>query len=77
MALASQLTNPEDPYQLVDDVALLLFGLTPTELVRQRMLDELLQGAEPWEWSMGDPQAEARIQDLIRLAFRLPDGQLK
>ncbi len=77
IAWANTLTNPHDAYALVDDTALLLFGLEPTELVRQRMLDELLQGAEPWEWSLFDPGAEAQIQGLIRLAMRLPDMQSK
>lgn len=77
LALGGSLSDPDDPYDLIDDVSLLLFGLSPTELVRQRMLDELLQGAEPWEWEFDDPSAEARIQGLVRLALRLPDAQSK
>lgn len=77
LAFAGQLQNPNDPYQLVDDIATLAFGLPPTELVRQRMLDELLQGAEPWEWSINDPNAASQLRYLLRLAFRLPDVQLK
>jgi len=77
LLLASEMTNPEDPLQLVDDFAVYLFGLTPTEAVRQRMIDELLQGEEPWEWSLGDPEAESQVQGLLRLMLRLPDFQLK
>jgi len=77
MALAAGYSNPDDAGQLIDDVALDFFGLTPTDLVRQRMLDELLQGMSPEEWSMDLPKAEARIQDLLRLGMRLPDFHLK
>ena len=77
MALGQSLSAPSDAYQVVDDVALLLFGLPPTELVRQRMLDELLQGAEPWEWSIYDPSAPDRLRDVVTLALRLPDAQSK
>jgi len=77
IAWANTLSDPNDAYQLIDDVALTFFGMTPTELVRQRMLDELLQGSEPWEWSLSDPDAESRVQGLVRLAMRLPDFQLK
>lgn len=77
LALALSLTNPHDPEQIVSDLALLLFGMPPTEAIRERMLDELLQGAMPWEWSIYDPLAEARLRDLLKLAVRLPDYQLK
>jgi hypothetical protein len=77
LALANKLTDPNDPYALIDDLALYFFGMPPTELVSQRMLDELLQGAEPWEWNINNPQAESRLRDLIKLIMRLPDYQLK
>ena len=77
LVLGQSLSNPNNPYDLVDDFGLLLFGMPPTELVRQRMLDELLQGGEPWEWSINDPNATSRIQGLVRLALRLPDAQSK
>jgi len=77
IALANTFQNPDDPYLLIADLSTVLYGFQPTELVEQRMLDELLQGAEPWEWSIFDPDAESRIQGLIRLALRLPDSQIK
>lgn len=77
LALGQSLSNPNNAYDVVDDLALLLFGLEPTELVRQRMLDELLQGAQPWEWGINDPNAESRLQGLVRLALRLPDAQTR
>lgn len=77
MAFGESLSAPHDAYQVVDDVATVCFGMPPTDLVRQRMLDELLQGAEPWEWSLFDPQAPDRLRDLVTLALRLPDAQSK
>jgi uncharacterized protein (DUF1800 family) len=62
IAIALETTDPNDPYQLVDDLALSFFGLPPTEAVRQRMLDELLQGSEPWEWSIYNAGAEAQAR---------------
>jgi hypothetical protein len=77
LGLANRLTDPNDPYALINDLALYFFGMPPTELVSQRMLDELLQGAEPWEWNINHPLAESRLRDLIKLIMRLPDYQLK
>jgi hypothetical protein len=77
MDLANRFTNPNDADALIDDLAFYLFGMPPTELVRQRMMDELLQGAQPWEWNMGYPEAESRLQGLVKLALRLPDQQVK
>lgn len=77
LALGQGFPTPNNPYNIVDGVADLLFGMPPTELVRQRMLDELLQGAQPWEWNIGDPNATDRLEGLLRLALRLPDAQTK
>ncbi|MCA9728436.1 MAG: DUF1800 domain-containing protein [Candidatus Eisenbacteria bacterium] len=76
-ALAQQFQDPNDPYQVVSDTAALFFGFQPTELVANRMLDELLQGAEPWEWNINDPNATQQLRALFRLTMRLPDFQLK
>jgi len=77
LELAQQYTDPNDAVRFVDEVALHLLGVPPTETVRERLLDELLQGAEPWEWSIYYPEAESRLENLFRLAVRLPDYQLK
>ncbi len=77
IAIAMETTDPNDPYQLVDDFALAFFGMPPTEAVRQRMIDELLQGSEPWEWSIYNTGAEAQLQLLLKLIFRLPDFQAR
>lgn len=76
-ALVLQFQDPNDPYQVISDTSTLFFGFQPTELVANRMLDELLQGAEPWEWNINDPSATQQLRGLFRLAMRLPDFQLK
>ncbi|MEZ4655293.1 MAG: hypothetical protein R3E12_17285 [Candidatus Eisenbacteria bacterium] len=68
--------DPNDPYQVVSDTAALFFGFQPTELVANRMLDELLQGAEPWEEHQRSERDPAAARSL-RLTMRLPDFQLK
>ncbi|NNF07615.1 MAG: DUF1800 domain-containing protein [Candidatus Eisenbacteria bacterium] len=70
-------TNPNDPNQLIDDLALLCLGHKPTDLIRESMVEELLQGAAPYDWSIYLPDAEQRLVDLYRYVMRLPDYQLK
>ncbi len=77
MTETARLSNPENAHAVVDDLALLCFGQPPTQLVRQAMIDELLQGELPIYWSMGLPDAEVRLRDLYRLTMQLPDYQLK
>jgi hypothetical protein len=77
VALANEFTNPNDALLLVDEMALYYFGMPPTPLVRQRLVDELLQGSEPYDWSMFDPEAKSRLEGLLRLIMRLPDFQTK
>jgi len=77
MTLANEFTNPNDALLLVDEMAAYFFGMPPTPLVRQRLVDELLQGSEPYDWSMFDPEARSRIEGLLRLIMRLPDFQTK
>ena len=75
--VVNQFRDPNDPEQIVDDLALLWFGQAPTELIRQTMLETLLQGAEPYDWSIELPDARKRLEDLFRFVVRVPEGQLK
>jgi uncharacterized protein (DUF1800 family) len=77
MKETARFSDPEDPRAVVDDLALLCFGAPPTSLVRRRMVEALLQGAEAEDWSLSAPDAEARLRDLYAFAMRLPDYQLK
>ncbi|MEZ4651585.1 MAG: DUF1800 domain-containing protein [Candidatus Eisenbacteria bacterium] len=77
LEVADHFRDPNDPEQIVDDLSLLWFGQAPTDLVRQTMLETLLQGAEPYDWSIDLPDARKRLEDLFRFVVRLPEGQLK
>lgn len=77
MSEANRFSNPNNAGALVDDVALLLLGSPPTTAVRQEMLDALLQGSQPNQWSLAMPGASTRIRDLLHFTMRLPDYQLK
>jgi len=77
LAETARFRSPNDAGALVDDLALICFGRTPTHAVREQLLDALLQGAAAYDWNLNRPDAEGRLQDLYRLAMRLPDYQLK
>jgi uncharacterized protein (DUF1800 family) len=77
VAETARFSNPDDVYALVDDLSLLCFGVPPTELVREQMVEELLQGELPYNWFLARPDAPERLRDLYKYVMRLPDYQLK
>jgi uncharacterized protein (DUF1800 family) len=77
MALATQVTDPNDPGSIVDDIAAISFGMPPTPTVRDRLLTELLGGMAYDEWAIDHPGAVEHLQAFFRLLVRMPDFQLK
>ncbi len=77
VALANRLSDPNNPVTMVNDLTTCFYGVPPGPAVRQRLLDELLQGMDPGDWSMNNPFAEQHIESLMRLLIRMPDFQLK
>ncbi len=69
--------DPNNSELLVDDLILYFFDIEPTDQVRQRILQELLQGAEPDDWSLYLPESEDRLRQTIKLIMKLPEFQLK
>lgn len=69
--------EPNDAYQLVDDLTTYFYAMEPTEQIQEVLLQELLQGLEPYNWSIDIPQADQRIRGLIKLIMRIPDYQLQ
>ena len=69
--------EPNDAYQLVDDLATYFYAFEPTEQIQDVLLQELLQGLEPYNWSIDIPQADQRIRSLVKLIMRIPDYQLQ
>ncbi|MCC7144606.1 MAG: DUF1800 domain-containing protein [Candidatus Eisenbacteria bacterium] len=74
---AQQCSNPDDAGTLVDEVALSVFGMAPTPLVRQALLDALLGGMSYGEWNLSLPTASNQIRELLRATFKMADYQLK
>ena len=68
---------PDDAEQLVEDVYIYLLAMEPTEQVKDLLLQELLQGFEPYNWNTNIPSAEIRIRNLVKLTMKLSDYQLQ
>lgn len=74
---AQRFTNPNSADALVTDLGRLCFGMPPSPGMKTRLLQELLAGAAPSEWSMNLPDAASRLHNLFLFAMRTPDYQLK
>ena len=77
LEFASHLPNPNDAEQLIDDLTLYFYDIPPTDHTRQLLLDQLLQGLDPYNWALTIPEAEDRLKGTIKLLMRYPDFQLK
>ena len=77
LEFASHFPNPNDAEQLIDDMILYFYDIQPTDHTRQLLLDQLLQGLDPYNWALTIPEAEDRLKGTIKLLMRYPDFQLK
>ncbi len=77
LEFASHFPNPDDAEQLIDDMILYFYDILTTDHTRQLLLDQLLQGLDPYNWSLTIPEAEDRLKGTIKLLMRYPDFQLK
>ncbi len=77
LEFASHFPSPDDAEQLIDDMILYFYDIQSTEHTRQLLLDQLLQGLDPYNWSLTIPEAEDRLKGTIKLLMRYPDFQLK
>ena len=77
VALVRRLSDPDDPVSIVNDLTTCFYGVPATDAVRQRLLEELLQGMDPEQWWIDAPFAGQHIEALMRLLIRMPDFQLK
>ena len=65
--------------QIVRKLALVLFGVPLSDILETKMLDILLDGAEPYDWSINAPIGDAqwnRMRDLLLYMIKLPEIQL-
>jgi hypothetical protein len=65
--------------QIVRKLALVLFGISLSNVLETRMLEILLDGAEPYDWNINAPEGDAqwnRMKDLLLYMIRLPEIQI-
>lgn len=76
VAFAMQFHNPNDPYALIEEFCSHLFALPVSQARKDMLLETLLQGIEPYDWRITDPQAGSRIEGLLKVMFRMAEYQL-
>lgn len=69
--------EPNNAELLVEDLYQYFLAMEPTEQVKELLLQELLQGLEPYNWNSSMPGAELRIKNLVKLTLKLADYQLQ
>jgi hypothetical protein len=65
--------------QIVRKLALVLIGIPLSNELETRMLDILLDGAEPYDWNINAPAGDAqwnRMKDLLMYIIRIPEIQI-
>ena len=70
-------SNPDDAELLVEELYTYLLAMEPTEQVKELLLQELLQGLQPYNWNTNIPGADLRIRNLVKLTMKLADFQLQ
>jgi len=73
---ARTFSSSEDAVQLIDDIAKIFLQYPLSENRREYLLNTLLDGAEVYDWSTNDPQAENRLKLFFKALMRLSEYQL-
>ena len=67
-----------DPKALLDYLYIYFYSIEPSELTKQNLMDELLAGADSFEWHLIYYEgAEDRFRNVIQRMMRLSEYQLK
>jgi len=67
-----------DPNALLDYLYIYFYSIEPSNLTKQNLMDELLAGADPFEWHLIYYEgAEDRFRNVIQRMMRLSEYQLK
>jgi hypothetical protein len=69
-------SSSEDAVQLIDDIAKIFLQFPLSENRKEYLLNTLLDGAEVYDWSTSDPQAEDRLKLFFKALMRLSEYQL-
>ncbi|MFN0158190.1 MAG: DUF1800 family protein [Bacteroidota bacterium] len=76
IAFAQQFSSPNDVFQLVTDICDHLIPLPINAARKDVLVQTLLQGIDPGDWSLAYPEAGARITNLLKVVFRMAEYQL-
>lgn len=70
-------SNPDDPNVIVDEVSTVYYGMTPTPQVRASLMQALLAGGSEQDWEFPSATSNDQIRAFMRLFVRMPDFMLK
>lgn len=76
LALATATSAPDDPHRLVADLCIHLLPMPISAERRTALVEVLLQGIDPGDWSLQYPEAGARIESLLTVMLRMAEYQL-
>ena len=68
--------SAEDAVQLINDISKIFLQYPLSENRKEYLLNTLLDGAEIYDWSTADPQAENRLKMFFKALMRLSEYQL-
>lgn len=73
---AKQFANVNDAHMFVNDAANFLLPIPPGAKTQQLLLEELLQGAQDYEWKIDMTNVEFRLKAFLAAVTTLPEYQL-
>ena len=65
VTLAWNLSNPNNPRKLVKDLALVYFGLPLSEVLEDKLLEILLDGAAEYDWDVNGIGSDIRLKGCL------------
>ena len=76
VSFARRFPHAEEADKFVDEVSAYLCAYPLSDSRKAFLLETLLDGAELYDWSTYDPQAESRLQNFFKTLMRLAEFQL-
>ena len=77
IAFAQMFPDPNDAASLISDLCAYLSPIPVTQARQGVLVETLLQGVDPDDWSLAYPGAGERIKDLLKVLMRLSEYQLE
>lgn len=76
VTFAKQFSTVDDPRKFVADVARYVLAIEPGDKTKEVLLEELLQGAPDYEWSITMSGVDFRLRSFLKALLILPEFQL-